>query len=47
MVMARKKRDPKKVALAQAILDAYQPETAEIRDLRKMIIVEMVMERKL
>ncbi|MDM8204187.1 IS256 family transposase [Faecalicoccus acidiformans] len=29
MVMARKKRDPKKVALAQAILDAYQPETAE------------------
>ena len=27
--MARKKRDPKKVALAQAILDAYQPETAE------------------
>lgn len=29
MEMARKKRDPKKVALAQAILDAYQPETAE------------------
>ena len=29
MVMARKKRYPKKVALAQAILDAYQPETAE------------------
>lgn len=27
--MARKKRDPKTVALAQAILDAYQPETAE------------------
>ena len=29
MEMARKKRDPKKAALAQAILDAYQPETAE------------------
>ena len=29
MEMARKKRDLKKVALAQAILDAYQPETAE------------------
>ena len=29
MEMARKKRDPKKVALVQAILDAYQPETAE------------------
>lgn len=29
MEMARKKRDPKKVALAQAILEAYQPETAE------------------
>lgn len=27
--MARIKRDPKKVALAKAILDAYQPETAE------------------
>ena len=29
MEMARNKRDPKKVALAKAILDAYQPETAE------------------
>ena len=29
MEMARKKRDPKKAALAQAILDAYQPETVE------------------
>lgn len=29
MEMARKKRDPRKVALAQAILDAYQPKTAE------------------
>lgn len=29
MKMVRKKRDPKKVALAQAILDACQPETAE------------------
>lgn len=27
--MARKKRDPKKAALAKAILEAYQPETAE------------------
>ena len=27
--MARKKRDPKKVALAQAILEAYQPQTAQ------------------
>ena len=29
MEMARKKRDPKKAALAKAILEAYQPETAE------------------
>ena len=29
MEMARKKRDPKKVALAQAILEAYQPQTAQ------------------
>ena len=29
METARKKREPKKVALAQAILDAYQLETAE------------------
>ena len=27
--MAKIKRDPKKVALAQAILDAYQPKSAE------------------
>lgn len=27
--MARIKRDPKKVALAQAIIDAYNPETVE------------------
>ena len=27
--MARKKKDPKKAALAKAILEAYQPETAE------------------
>ena len=27
--MERKKRDPKKVALAQAILEAYQPQTAQ------------------
>ena len=29
MTMARIKRDPKKVALAQAILDAYQPQSVE------------------
>ena len=29
MEMARKKRDPKKVALAQAILDAYNPSSVE------------------
>ena len=29
MEMARKKRDPKKAALAKAILEDYQPETAE------------------
>ena len=29
MTMARIKRDPKKVALAQAILEAYQPESVE------------------
>lgn len=29
MEMAKIKRDPKKVALAQAILDAYQPKSAE------------------
>lgn len=29
MNMARIKRDPKKVALAQAIIDAYNPETVE------------------
>ena len=29
MEMARKKRDPKKAALAKAILEAYQPEIAE------------------
>ena len=29
MNMARIKRDPKKVALAQAILEAYNPESVE------------------
>ena len=29
MDMARIKRDPKKVALAQAIIDAYNPESVE------------------
>ena len=29
MTMARIKRDPKKVALAQAILEAYQPKSVE------------------
>ena len=29
MNIARIKRDPKKVALAQAIIDAYNPETVE------------------
>ena len=29
MEMSKIKRDPKKVALAQAILDAYQPKSAE------------------
>ena len=29
MIMARIKRDPKKVALAQAILEAYQPNSVE------------------
>ena len=29
MEMARKKRDPKKAALAKAILEDYQPETAK------------------
>lgn len=29
MNMARIKRDPKKVALAQAIIDAYNPESVE------------------
>lgn len=29
MTMSRIKRDPKKVALAEAILEAYQPKTVE------------------
>ena len=29
MEMARKKRDPKKAALAKVILKAYQPQTSE------------------
>ena len=30
MNMARIKRDPKKVALAQAILESYNPESVEV-----------------
>ena len=30
--MARKKRDPKTVALAQAIVDAYNPKTVQDMD---------------
>ena len=32
MEMAKIKRDPKKVALAQAILDAYQPKLVLCQD---------------
>ena len=36
--MARIKRDPKKVALAQAILEAYQPKFVEdMQDARRCI----------
>ena len=38
--MARIKRDPKKVALAQAILEAYQPKSVEdMQDAPKMYLV--------
>ena len=57
MDMARIKRDPKKVALAQAILEAYNPESVEdmndalkdliIRVLKKQKTEEMVIQRKL
>lgn len=43
MEMARKKRDPKKAALTQAILDAYQPETAEdMNDALKYLFGPMI-----
>ena len=44
MTMARIKRDPKKVALAQAILEAYQPKSVE--DMQEKIRKELKKERE-
>lgn len=44
MDIARIKRDPKKVALAQAILEAYNPESVE--DMNDALFYKYIMLRK-